>query len=288
MPRVIDKLDALIDRDSPRLATFLQNSWANQASAISYKELRQAILYGELSINYFYQWQQDYSAFVATAYEPIMQGIVREAASDVLRIYGQTVRDEQMFQIGRFITDRGGQFIREVSVNQYRAINTLVKQATMTESLTIDKLARAIRPTIGLTSRQTATTFNYYGKLVEAGVDPKDALEQQGRYAAKMHRLRAGTIAQTEIGFAYNHGMDATVRTYAAEGLIPTMVKRWYTARNERVCPMCGKMHGEIVPMNGVFGRGILLPPAHPNCQCAVQYLEEQYLTPEQKSKYHK
>lgn len=288
MSRTQDRLEALIDENSPQLAEILNHTWANQAAAITYKELREAILSGELSINYFYQWQQDYSRFVATAYEPLMQAMVKEAANDVLRRYGMAVRDVETQQIASFITNRGGQLIREVSVNQYTAINALVKQATLTETMSIDQLARAIRPTVGLTTRQTATTFRYYEKMREAGLSHDKALERQATYAARMHRRRAGTIAQTEIAHAYNHGMDATVRQYAAEGLLPTMVKRWLTARNERVCKVCGPTHGEIVPMDGVFSVGKPLPPLHPNCQCKVQYLEEQYLTPEQKQRYHK
>lgn len=288
MTRMQDRLEALIDENSPQLAEILNHTWANQAAAITYKELREAILSGELSINYFFQWQQDYSRFVATAYEPLMQAMVQEAANDIVRRYGMTVRDAEAQQIARFITNRGGQLIREVSVNQYTAVNTLVRQATLTETMSIDQLARAIRPTVGLTTRQTQTTFRYYEKMREAGLSHQKALERQATYAAKMHRRRAGTIAQTEIAYAYNHGMDATVREYTAEGLLPTMVKRWLTARNERVCRVCGTIHGEIVPMDGVFSIGKALPPAHPNCQCKVQYLEEQYLTPEQKRQYHK
>jgi SPP1 gp7 family putative phage head morphogenesis protein len=286
MSSIKDRLEALIDENSPRLAEFLHHTWENQQNAITYKELREAILNGELSINYFLEWQQDYSRFINRAYEPIMQGMVKEAANDVLRRFSMTVRDEQAIQIGRFITDRGGRLIREVSVNQYTAINTLVRQATLTETLSIDHLARAIRPTIGLTTRQTQTTFRYYEKLREAGLSHKEAQQRQMTYAARMHRRRAGTIAQTEIAFAYNHGMDATVRQYAAEGLLPTMVKRWLTARNERVCKTCGPLHGEIVAMDSPFSIGIDLPPLHPNCQCKVQYLEEQYLTPAQRQRY--
>lgn len=288
MTPIKDRLASLIDERSPRLAEILQSTWQNQRSAISYRELREAILNGEISINYFFEWQQDYSRFINTAYEPIMQAMAQEASGDVLRRYGLTVRDDEVQQIASFITNRGGQLIREVSVNQYTAINTLVKQATLTETLSIDELARAIRPTVGLTSRQTQTTFRYYEKMREAGMKHQDALERQTTYAARMHRRRAGTIAQTEMAYTYNHAMDATVRQYAAQGLLPVMVKRWLTARNERVCPICGAVHGEIVPMDGTFTIGKDLPPAHPNCQCKIQYLEEQYLTPEQQRHYHK
>lgn len=50
--------------------------------------------------------------------------------------------------------------------------------------------------------------------------------------------------------------------------------KTWITADDERVCPLCGAMDGESVNMNAFFSNGVKLPPAHPQCRCAVAYEE--------------
>ena len=44
-----------------------------------------------------------------------------------------------------YITKHGGKLIREISTKQFNAINTLVRQATMTDTMTVkDQLARKL------------------------------------------------------------------------------------------------------------------------------------------------
>ena len=39
-------------------------------------------------------------------------------------------------------------------------------------------------------------------------------------------------------------------------------------------CGECGTIDGEAVNMEATFSIGVSLPPAHPNCRCAVTYEE--------------
>lgn len=102
------------------------------------------------------------------------------------------------------------------------------------------------------------------------------------KYAEKQHRQRAFTIAQTEMAFAYNRGADEGVRQAMKEGLLGVCAKKWSTAGDDRVCPTCSALDGTIVEMDQEFefkGRILfpghkLLPPAHPRCGCAVEYIE--------------
>jgi len=48
----------------------------------------------------------------------------------------------------------------------------------------------------------------------------------------------------------------------------------WFTADDERVCQTCGGVENKSVNMNDLFSIGVLLPPAHPSCRCAVVYEE--------------
>lgn len=52
--------------------------------------------------------------------------------------------------------------------------------------------------------------------------------------------------------------------------------KTWVTAADERVCPRCGVMHGEVVPVHKTFSSpvgDILYPSAiHPKCRCWVEF----------------
>ena len=45
------------------------------------------------------------------------------------------------------------------------------------------------------------------------------ALEQTAKYAERLHRQRALTIAQTEMAYAYNYGADEGIRPAGPGGL---------------------------------------------------------------------
>jgi len=286
---ILDRLDSFLDRDSPQLATFLQSTWSYQQSAITYHELKDAILTGELSMDYMLQWQQDYSHFVVQHYAPIAQSVIETAARHLSMEYGGMLKDPYIGAMDNFINQRGAKLVREISTDQFRAINTLVKQASLSATMTVDELAHAIRPCIGLTRRQAQATHNYYQRMraqyyqgyIDAGKTPKQAAtlasgqarQRQATYAAKMHRQRAATIAQTEMAFAYNAAAEEVIRHNVDAGIVsPDVKKRWLTAEDERVCKECGALEGEMVDMDTAFSNGAQRPPAHPLCRCAIAY----------------
>lgn len=112
----------------------------------------------------------------------------------------------------------------------------------------------------------------------------KKALDATQKYAERKHRHRAMTIAQTESAFAYNRGADEGIRQAQDEGYLGIMEKRWSTSGDDGVCKLCESLEGEQVGMDSDFdidigGRVLfsgqhMLPPAHPRCACAVEYIE--------------
>lgn len=270
---ILNQLSSFIDANDPKLATFLTRQWKMQQNAVTYAQLREAIFNGQLDMAYLLQWQQDYSEFIAQHYAPIAEKAIFQAASDLTQAYKGFVFDPQAATINTFIKAQGGKLIKEISIKQFNAINTLVRQAALTETMTVDELARVIRPCIGLTQRQAQTAKNYYDNLIAQGYDPKDAQKKQAQYAEMLHRRRAQTIAQTELAFAYNAGADAVVRQNIKDGYFkPGVTKKWLTADDERVCKECGAIDGEKVALDAPFSIGVKLPPAHPLCRCAVAY----------------
>lgn len=266
---ILARLSSFIDYESPELAEFLYGMWGDQANAITYHELRDAIMDGSLSLDYLRQWQQDYSRFITEAYAPRVDMAVAQAAADLRREYGADFHDPMFSKVDSFIQTNGGQLIRQVSVEQYQAVNALVRQAALTSTLTVDQAARAIRPCVGLTRRQAQTTKRFYDNLIEEGYSHKRAHERQLVYAAKIHRRRAALIAQTEMARAYSYGWHATIQQNVEDGILPPGTRKvWLTAEDEKVCPECGKMNGESVLWNEPFSNGSLYPPAHPNCRC--------------------
>lgn len=76
-------------------------------------------------------------------------------------------------------------------------------------------------------------------------------------------RRRAKVIASTEVTRAYYEG---TVASYRQSGVIQKL--EWRTARDERVCPQCGPLHGSQTDLGGTFNG--VTPPYHPRCRCWV------------------
>jgi SPP1 gp7 family putative phage head morphogenesis protein len=78
-------------------------------------------------------------------------------------------------------------------------------------------------------------------------------------------RDRAELIASTEVTRAY---AEANRIAYRESGVVDRV--EWRTANDERVCPICGPLHGDQVGINRGFGSGISNPPAHPRCRCWI------------------
>ena len=139
----LSTLNSFIDHASPQLATFLTRQWNQQQNAITYKELREAIFAGQLDMHYLTQWQQDYSDFVATHYAPLAEKAIKNAAANLATAYGGALIDPLSTTVDSFIKTQGGKLIKEISTAQFNAINTLVRQASLSETMTVDQLARA-------------------------------------------------------------------------------------------------------------------------------------------------
>jgi len=97
-------------------------------------------------------------------------------------------------------------------------------------------------------------------RFIEAG---KPLEELAGELASIYSGPRAAMIASTETTRAFYEGQVASFR---GSGVIKKM--EWRTARDERVCPTCGPLHGKRTAMGGTFDG--ITPPAHPRCRCWI------------------
>jgi SPP1 gp7 family putative phage head morphogenesis protein len=79
-------------------------------------------------------------------------------------------------------------------------------------------------------------------------------------------KTRARRIAMTESTRIYAENNLAVWRQSEIVNK-----KRWYTAVDEKVCPICGVLDGKEVGLDEEFAPGILAPPAHVNCRCIIR-----------------
>lgn len=293
---VLDRLNEFLTSadvtDEP--VEILCRFWEDQQTAISYKELRETVREGYISSETLQQWAQDYSYLVKTQLNDMWVNAIKTGATNqplVKAIASGFVFNTQTPGILLWLDRRGADFVTSCTQQQKDAIAALLSKK-MIESHTVDELARMIRPCIGLTEGQSKANARYYDSIVanlrkehprmSAASIRQKALDASTRYAERQHRERAFTIAQTESAFAYNQGADAGIRQAREQNLIRTVKKRWSTSGDDGVCDICSALEGTEVDMDSdftykektLFDGQHMLPPAHPRCACAVEYIE--------------
>jgi SPP1 gp7 family putative phage head morphogenesis protein len=122
--------------------------------------------------------------------------------------------------------------------------------------------------TIGLLRNETVdqltTRLQRMGGPPIAGAPGEAAA--QGLF--RRYRHWAERVVRTEVIHSYN--------TMAHEGLKeaqtvePGLKRRWDSSMDVRLCIQCATLHGQVVDIDKPFSGGVMYPPAHPNCRCAV------------------
>lgn len=289
---VLDKLQNYLEDNTGGVQKILYGFWQDQQDTITYQELRAAILAGCLSEDILKLWRQDYSRLVTNKLQDIWKQAMEAGSRSPKILEGLPFSfNTQEPGVMDWIQSRGAAFVTSCVGEQKAAIQALLSKK-MVESHTVDELARMIRPCIGLTEGQAKANARYYDTIVKnlkkehPRMKPesiqKKARDASLKYAEKQHRQRAMTIAQTECAFAYNQGADEGVQQAQEENLLGVVKKRWSTAGNENVCDICRALEGVEIDMDTEFdfkGRVLFagqkrMPPAHPRCACAIEYIE--------------
>ena len=281
----LKKLRSYLNASEPEMVYFLVNTWNSQGKAITYKELRAALLQGDIDQAYLQQWHEDYSKFVTEHLEPAWIDAMTAANAEKAAKYPEWNFDPYADGVKKWCETKAADFVTNVTATQIMGLRAVVQRAAVLEDLSVDQLSRAIRPMVGLTHQQTVANLNYYENLIKNGTSEAKALDLSIRYSARQHRFRAYNIARTELAFAYNQGSYEGTKQAQEAGYMGEVVKIWCTADDERVCEICGGLDGKQIAMDEDFDFTTKLatpanptirrvPPAHPSCRCTVMYEE--------------
>ena len=166
--------------------------------------------------------------------------------------------------------------VQRISGATKRAIREIIRRGQL-GLLTVREQARRIRDLIGLTERQTASVLNFEAKLIEQGVTGQRLESMVLRKFEQTLSRRAMTIARTETIKSANLGQQNLWRQAADQGLInrDKAQRRWIATSDDRVCPICAPMDGQLRPLEEPFvspfnGASVLVPGIHAACRCAV------------------
>ena len=277
------KMRRFLDAKEPELVLFLQTLWKNQQKAITYKELREAIIDGYLTEKLMQEWYQDYSRFVIEKVAPMWQEAMKEANKAFTEVLGDKYIFNPMQQgVVDWTNRRAAEFVTSVTNDQIKAMREVIKRATQLHDMNVDELSRAIRPMVGLDWRQAIANENYYNAMIESGLKTREALERSIKYSARQNRHRGYRIARTELVFAYNQGSYYGTKQAQEQGLLGKVEKVWSSSLDERQCEICGALDGVAIGIDDDFDFNTKLsdigikrtPPAHCHCRCSLLYRE--------------
>lgn len=277
---VLRLLRSFLDANEPGLVRFLVNTWRSQGKAITYKELREAILRGDIDTKWLEDWMQDYAKLIKDHLQPAWEKAIEAGFASRAQQFPSFYFNPMADGVRSWTSNHAAEFVTNVTSTQIEGLRAVVRRAAVLEDMTVDELSRVIRPLIGLTKPQAEANLRYYEKLRANGITPKRARESALRYAARQHRHRAYTVARTELATAYNTGAHEATLQAQAKGYLGKTIKIWCTAFDERVCPTCGDLEGVEAAMDAEFNGASsswstkLHPPVHPGCRCAVIYQE--------------
>lgn len=274
---ILEKLSAYVDSHMEEPAQILARLWEDQAEALTYKEIREAVLNGDIDQETFEAWQQDYAVMAASSFLPVWMAAA-EAGGKSEPV--TAALDNFEFSPGtqgvrRWIREHSGELITAVTEEQRSAVRAMIGRA-VDGRYTVDELSRVIRPCVGLNRPQAEANLRYYETVrdnllkqhprMKVESAQKQAREMAVKYAERQHRQRAYMIAETELVSAYNQGNAEAVHQAQEQGLLGAVRRVGSTADDERVCGKCAAKNGKkLSPEDGV-------PPWHPRCRCAVAY----------------
>lgn len=170
----------------------------------------------------------------------------------------------------RWAQEHAGELVTDITKSGRAAVRQVMTRALQGE-LSPREAAKLIRSVVGLTDMQADAVLNLRAKLLAKGRSAAQVEKETARYASRLLRHRAETIARTETVAAANEGQRQLWAQAQDRGLLRAgQLRRWVTTPDERLCPVCRLLDGKTAALDGTFPGGLLNPPAHPNCRCAT------------------
>lgn len=143
-----------------------------------------------------------------------------------------------------------------------RAVEAAFNQPFHSERVEL-LFSRTFEELEGLTSTMASQVRRSLSESLAEGRGPRQAARILNNRVA-VGTTRARTIARTEIIRAHH---QASIREYKRAGVERVVVKaEWLTAQDERVCPRCRALEGQVFELDDIEG----LIPLHPNCRCVA------------------
>lgn len=200
------------------------------------------------------------------AYHKMQAAVMDEAAGIPIDLLATTLGPylEEALDAGR--TSARGELGLGFEVKNHQAMDALYQQEL--------KFSKTF------VTRETAALKDILFRALDEGLPAREAAKQiRDEFTDGIHYVAddgsiervlpdetwALMVARTEISRANNTGVYGT---YIEQGV---SYVRWMTAEDERACPECLDLDGEVAKVGEPFSDGSIMPPdPHQGCRCAT------------------
>jgi hypothetical protein len=111
-------------------------------------------------------WLIDFATFVNETLKPLWIDSMTQAEANLTAKYPGYFFDPMEQGVRNWINNHGSEWVTVISTEQREAINAMLNKS-FSGDWSVDELARAIRPTIGLNKMQSIANVNYYKHVKE-------------------------------------------------------------------------------------------------------------------------
>jgi len=148
--------------------------------------------------------------------------------------------------------------VKDVTDETKKGIKIFIRDG-IKEGKSMPKIARELRPIVGLNERQVGATINYRAWLGEhrPELSAGEVDKRVGVYERKLHRKRMDMIARTETAKAQSEGYLLGMEDAKVEEVT------WLAAPG--CCEECAAMNGKKFSLDEASE----MLPLHPDCRCA-------------------
>ena len=182
-----------------------------------------------------------------------------------------------------WIKTRGASEAIRYNEAQLQVWQNVINRGVVEQGINGADLALQLQDSTGLTVKMEAAVAKHSAALAAEGVSKTAIKKAAAKYSKTLRKQRALAIGRTELSDAYNSSRQITMVDNVESGVIKvSVVKKWYTAVDERVCPICSPLHGQIVGLKetwvsenektGKETKSGENPPIHAMCRCVVIY----------------
>jgi hypothetical protein len=268
-----------VEKQSPAFRRIFKEYWETQGDTITQAEVTEMLSTGVVPMTLEAKLNSNTKIFGLMAFSPMVNKTVTTAGQTTATTISNALRSPFVFdstgqRVINYVRDQALSMTVDLTSNQMGVLRGVLDQS-ITNGWGSVKTGRAMRESIGLTTKQFDRFVTPYSKNLKLSGIPQEQIDKLvSRRIRNLTRQRANTIARTETSRAYNFANEESIKQAMDAGLISGGWKIWRTAGDDRVREEHMDMEGERVRIGETFSNGSEYPDDI-NERCVVEYVLE-------------